>query len=116
MIGLTPLAVRRLLSHDWPGNVRELRNSIERAVLLSNGPLVDAGDLDLPPEPADAPVEESFRAAKARVVRSFERAYIEQLLSTCGGNVTHAARIAQKNRRAFWELLRKHHIDPQPFR
>jgi DNA-binding NtrC family response regulator len=38
-------AMRRLMAYDWPGNVRELENSIERAVALGCGPIVDAGDL-----------------------------------------------------------------------
>ena len=114
--GLAPHALRRLSGHSWPGNVRELKHVIERAVLLSNGPVLGADDLDLAGEGAEPAPDESFRAAKARIVANFERAYIEQLLSTCGGNVTHAARLAKKNRRAFWELLRKHRIDPQSFR
>jgi two-component system response regulator GlrR len=113
--GLTPPALRRLTSYDWPGNVRELKHVIERAVLMSNGPALGVADLDLAPEDAEPP-DESFHAAKARVVANFERTYLEQLLATCSGNVSHAARMAKKNRRAFWELLRKHRIDPQPFR
>ena len=116
MTGLAPPALRRLLAHSWPGNVRELKHVIERAVLLSNGRLIDVDALDLESAGAEPIAEESFQAAKARIVETFERAYIEQALLTCGGNVTNAARLAKKNRRAFWELLRKHRIDPQPFR
>ena len=126
--GLSPVALRRLTAHGWPGNIRELKHVIERAVLLSNGPLLGAEALDLDDglndplndasnDAAREPIDdESFRAAKARTVETFERAYIERALQTCGGNVTNAARLAKKNRRAFWELLRKHRIDPQPFR
>lgn len=114
--GLTPPALRRLIAYEWPGNVRELKHVLERAVLLSNGPTIGADDLDLAPAAAAPAADESFHAAKARVVERFERTYIEQLLVSCAGNVSQAARLAKKNRRAFWELLRKHHIDPQPFR
>lgn len=34
-----------LLAHNWPGNLRELRNAIERAVILSKGTVIEAGDL-----------------------------------------------------------------------
>ena len=114
--GLAPPALRRLLTHQWPGNVRELKHVIERAVLLAPGPLLEAGAFDLDDHGAEPAADESFRDAKARIVGHFERAYIEQALATCGGNVTRAARLAKKNRRAFWELLRKHRIDPRPFR
>ena len=59
---------------------------------------------------------ESFQEAKARVVRQFERSYIEKLLVANQGNITRAAQAAKKNRRAFWELIRKHEIDVQRFR
>ncbi|MBQ0957508.1 sigma-54-dependent Fis family transcriptional regulator [Ideonella sp. 4Y11] len=116
---LTPAALRRLLGHDWPGNVRELRNVIERAVLLCPGDLLDAADIDFDGAPGTSPMpsdDESFRAAKARVVDDFERQYIEHLLASHGGNITHAAQAAKKNRRAFFELMRKHQIAPQHFR
>ena len=49
-------------------------------------------------------------------MRQFERGYIERLLASCGGNVTHAAIQAGKNRRAFFELMRKHDIAAAQFR
>jgi two-component system response regulator GlrR len=39
---------------------------------------------------------------------AFERDYLQKMLDLHQGNITHAARAAAKNRRAFWELLRKH--------
>lgn len=59
---------------------------------------------------------ESFRAAKCQVVARFERAYIRAALGRHAGNITLAARMAQKHRRAFWALMRKHDIDPAPYR
>ncbi len=116
--GLAPSALRKLLAHAWPGNVRELRHAIERAVLLAPGPQLRAEDLDIDDGSPAAPVagNESFQVAKSRVVESFERGYIEQALLLHRGNVTHAALAAKKDRRAFFELIRKHRIDPERFR
>lgn len=58
----------------------------------------------------------SFREAKGEVIARFERAYIHAALGRHGGNITRAALMAQKHRRAFWELMRKHAIDPVPYR
>jgi len=58
----------------------------------------------------------SFRAAKGEVVARFERAYIRAALGRHGGNITLAAQMAQKHRRAFWALMQKHDIDPTPYR
>jgi two-component system response regulator GlrR len=112
--GLTADALRRLQRHGWPGNVRELAHVVERAVLMCSGSRIDAGDLDL--DGANDPADESFRAAKSRVIDEFERNYIERMLATHGGNVTHAAHAAKKNRRAFFELIRKHKIAAERFR
>ena len=118
MPGLSPTALRKLLAHAWPGNVRELRHTIERAVLLAPGSLLRAEDLDLDDGGTAEPVadDESFQVAKSRVVDTFERDYIEQALLLHRGNVTHAALAAKKDRRAFFELIRKHRIEPERFR
>jgi DNA-binding NtrC family response regulator len=113
---LSPQAVRKLLAHDWPGNVRELQHVIERSLLLSKGHALSAGDIDIAGAAAGEHGAESFQSAKDRVVEQFERNYIEQLLVTFEGNVTHAAQEAKKNRRAFFELIRKHGIEPERFR
>lgn len=59
---------------------------------------------------------ESFRDAKSKVIARFERAYITAALGRHAGNIAMAARAAQKHRRAFWALMRKHEIDAEPFR
>jgi len=41
-------ATRRLLKYAWPGNVRELESTIQRAMVLSDGPILDASHIDLP--------------------------------------------------------------------
>jgi len=120
--GISPPALHRLAAYDWPGNVRELRHVIERAVLLSTGPMLGVDDLELGEEEPEedgacaALDDQSFHAAKARIVQDFERGFIENLLASCHGNVTQAARLAKKNRRAFFELIRKHEIDASRFR
>jgi DNA-binding NtrC family response regulator len=58
----------------------------------------------------------SFKDAKADVVNKFERTYIERLLLSYQGNISKAAQAAKKNRRAFWQLIRKHQIDVQTFK
>jgi DNA-binding NtrC family response regulator len=100
-------ALNRLLGHSWPGNVRELENTLTRAIVLCDRDTIELSDLNLP---ADGVPEEnqSFRTMKARAVRRFEHDFLETILSAHQGNITRAARAVKKNRRAFWELLRKH--------
>jgi DNA-binding NtrC family response regulator len=103
-------AAQKLDAYDWPGNVRELEHVVERAVALSNGAVIDGAEIDLP-APAAPARRDSFKEAKAQAVAEFEKRYLSELLATHHGNITRAAQAAHKNRRAFWQLLRKHHIN-----
>jgi len=114
--GFSPGALQRLIRYDWPGNVRELKHVVQRAVVLAEHSIVQATDIELEGQHTDEPAVLSFREAKARAVESFERCYLEQLLAQNQGNISRAARTAQKNRRAFFELLRRHAIDASRFR
>ena len=113
---LSPLATKKLLAHKWPGNVRELQHVLRRALILGNSSTLASDDVDVGPTMLKSASDESFQMAKARVVEQFERTYIEQVLTTSRGNVTHAAIEAKKNRRAFFALMRKHEIEPHRFR
>ena len=113
--GFSDAAIGKLMLHDWPGNVRELENTIERAVMLSESESLGETDILLPANP-EGEVVESFQESKSRMIAQFERSYLQRLMATYHGNVTQAARAARKNRRAFWELIRKHNIDLSSFR
>jgi two-component system, NtrC family, response regulator GlrR len=110
----SPEAVQKLTFYDWPGNIRELEHTIERAVMFCNGPTLTEDDIILPGgsrQPA-----ESFQKAKAKVIEQFEKDYIQRLLLSYQGNISRAAQAARKNRRAFWELIRKHQMDVHHFK
>jgi len=115
VIEFRPDAVKKLLHYEWPGNVRELEHTIERAVLLCDQKLICEKDILLPQDD-DSGYPHTFQKAKADAIARFEKTYIEGLLIAYSGNISNAAKAAQKNRRAFWELIRKHQIDVQPFR
>jgi transcriptional regulator with PAS, ATPase and Fis domain len=103
---LSLAALNRLLSHSWPGNVRELQNVLMRAIVLSDRDSIEPSDLDLPDSLAGE--DQSFRAMKSRAVRRFEHDFLATVLHAHDGNITRAAFAVKKNRRAFWQLLRKH--------
>jgi DNA-binding NtrC family response regulator len=106
---LSPDAIQRLANYGWPGNIRELESVILRALVLSDGVLIDAHSIDIPEVshlPAVAAGSSSLPIADA--VYEFERQYLANLLSRHKGNVTHAAEAAGKDRRTFQRLLRRH--------
>jgi two-component system, NtrC family, response regulator GlrR len=128
-LALGHTAKAKLMAHPWPGNVRELQGVIQRAVAMASGDMLEAHDLDLPetqtPEltgPTMALMSRegllgnhSFQDMKARVIEEFERAYLSELLTTHQGNISKAARAANKERRAFQRLLQKHGLDRRVF-
>lgn len=59
---------------------------------------------------------DAFKVAKANVVMQFERKYIIHALIQSNGNIGRAAKAADKHRRAFWELMRKHGIEADNYR
>jgi two-component system, NtrC family, response regulator GlrR len=107
---ISAAALDCMAAYRWPGNVRELENVLIRALVLSQGAEIQVEDLALQPGPPEPFKDGSFRALKAQVIRDFELGYLQTMLNRHGGNITRAAHAAGKNRRAFWELLRKHGI------
>ncbi|RRQ21338.1 sigma 54-interacting transcriptional regulator [Thiohalobacter thiocyanaticus] len=104
-------AMDALVSADFPGNVRQLRNVVQQVVALSAahvipGALVkraikgDSGDLL------------SLAEEKVR----FERNYLIRVMKISNGNVSHAARLAKRNRTEFYKLLGRYELTPQEFR
>jgi DNA-binding NtrC family response regulator len=112
--GFAAGAFQKLVNYEWPGNVRELENIVERAVVFSRRSVIQHDDIALH-HVAKNPCDDSFRAAKSKAVEDFEKSYIQGLLLANHGNITRAAKAAQKNRRAFWELIRKHGIETKDF-
>lgn len=65
---------------------------------------------------APEPTHDSFRETRAQVMADFERDYVTSMLLRYRGNVTHAARAGNQDRRAFWQLMRKYSILSADFR
>jgi DNA-binding NtrC family response regulator len=99
--GFTPAALTAIRRHGWPGNVRELENRIKKAVVLSDGPLVRAEDLDFPPE--EMPPLTPLQEAKDE----FERRYVLEALKRHGGNRARTARALGVDPRTVFRLLEK---------
>ncbi len=109
--GFAPDALKALTLAAWPGNVRQLQNVVEQVCALCTTPLVP---LSLVQRALRVPGIEvlSYVAAKER----FERHYLVNLLRLTDGNVSDAARLAQRNRTEFYRLLQRHGLVALEFR
>lgn len=103
--GISREARRQMQQYHWPGNVRELEHVLERAVILSSGPLLTCADLRLPSSSADA-ASEMERYHLERV----EREHIEEVLRLCDGNITMAAELLGITRPALYRRMEKYKL------
>ncbi len=110
-------SIQKLLGYHWPGNVREMEGIVQKASFLARNCILGPETIDLSVETPHTYSHgySTMRDAKFAAVRDFEQAYLAKLLGTAQGNVTHAARLAGKDRRAFQRLLQKHHLDRSQF-
>jgi two-component system response regulator GlrR len=109
--GIAPEALELLVSAPWPGNVRQLYNVIEQSVALCSARLVP---LSLVQQAIQHQQSEFASFEQAR--RQFEREYLTRLLKITAGNVSQAARLAQRNRTEFYKLLQRHDLEPSLFK
>jgi two-component system response regulator GlrR len=107
----SPEAMELLVGARWPGNVRQLQNVVERTFALSTAPVIPASLVRRALH--NQPVQIMSLAARRD---QFERDYLAQLLRMTQGNVSRAARLAQRNRTEFYKLLRRYGLEPQAFR
>lgn len=103
----TPEAMKILVEAPWPGNVRQLYNVVENAMALATASLISE---DLLHDAIKQHQKKILPLSEAK--RQFEQQYLIQLLQTTQGNVSQAARLAQRNRTDFYKLLSRHHIVP----
>jgi two-component system response regulator GlrR len=125
---LHPDTLPWLAHQPWPGNVRELQNRIQREFLMCDGPDLLIGDpapeserrrkADRRQALLDAHQANTlnFNEAKQATLQAFERNHLIRLMRESAGNVSHAARLAGKERRALGKLLKKYCIEPEVFR
>jgi DNA-binding NtrC family response regulator len=113
---LSDEVVAALSARSWPGNIRELRNAVERALSLGhllrpNGADERAGAAG---DGLSVDLSEPLHAGLSRIKEAYERAYVEAALKQAGGNITHAARIAQVDRKSIQRAMSNYKLRGLP--
>ena len=104
-------AIKCLMAASWPGNVRQLVNVIEQCVALTTAPVISEA-LVIQALQGENTALPTFVEAR----NQFELNYLRKLLQMTKGNVTHAARMAGRNRTEFYKLLARHKLDANDFK
>ncbi|MDC8753158.1 PEP-CTERM-box response regulator transcription factor [Erythrobacter sp. sf7] len=104
--GFAPDALAAIDAHDWPGNVRELENRVKRAVIMADGKLVHAEDLDF----GDAD-EESAEVLNLKAAReAADRRVIRHALARSEGNISSTAKLLGISRPTLYDLLKQYDL------
>jgi len=104
--GFAPDALAAIDSWPWPGNVRELENRVKRAVIMADGKLVAAADLDL-----DQPDDATGRMLNLKTAREeADRKVIRHALSRSEGNISSTAKLLGISRPTLYDLLKQYDL------
>lgn len=105
--GFTPMALHLLMERPWPGNVRELENLVERMVVMSRKPMIDADDI---PATETTPVEDFYgnMIQDLPTMEQLEKRYMEFVLIKTGGKKDKASQILGINRRTLYRKQREY--------
>jgi two-component system, NtrC family, response regulator len=103
--GIAPDALAAIDAWGWPGNVRELENRMKRAVIMADGKMVTATDLDLDE------AEEDGDVINLKAVReTADRRAIRRALSRADGNISNTAKLLGISRPTLYDLLKSYDI------
>ena len=104
--GFAPDALAAIDGWPWPGNVRELENRVKRAVIMTDGKLVSAEDLDL--DDAEGSEHEALNLKSAR--EQSDRRMIRQALARSEGNISSTAKLLGISRPTLYDLLKQYDL------
>lgn len=104
--GFAPDALNAIDGWSWPGNVRELENRVKRAVIMADGKLVTAGDLDLVPGGDDDAQSINIKAAR----EAADRKAIRHALARSEGNISNTAKLLGISRPTLYDLLKQYDL------
>lgn len=101
--GISRDAQRKLMQYSWPGNVRELQHTIERAIILSKGFMLNADDFVL-----QSPSSKRKELKYPLNLEELEKNAIEQAIKQVDGNISQAAELLGITRYALYRKLAKY--------
>jgi two-component system response regulator AtoC len=112
--GASPEAMKMLIDYAWPGNVRELENTVERAMVLSDGPRIEVEGLPERIRESRDRIRQTLQSGELSIkktTRIIEEELIRRALRETRGNRTNAAKILEISHRALLYKIKEYNID-----
>jgi len=107
--GFDSVSMHKLMNADWKGNIRELRNTVERCVILADGPILSwESDVQSVQAASDAPTAARFSEQEFVSLIELEQEYINHVLKCFKGRKTKAAKILGIDKTTLWRKLRRY--------
>ncbi|MGE8141001.1 PEP-CTERM-box response regulator transcription factor [Novosphingobium sp. NPDC080210] len=104
--GFAPDALAAIDAWPWPGNVRELENRVKRAVIMADGKLIAAEDLDLAGGTEDDTQALNLKSAR----EAADRKVIRHALARSEGNISNTAKLLGISRPTLYDLLKQYDL------
>jgi two-component system, NtrC family, response regulator len=104
-VKFTKTAREALRRHTWPGNVRELQNRIQRALVLADGNIISAVELELA---LSDDGHENGQASLKEATQKYERSLITRALEKFDGNISKTARVLEISRPTLYEMMERY--------
>jgi DNA-binding NtrC family response regulator len=116
---LSSAAEKLLAAQEWPGNVRQLENTLQRAIIMCENGVLEAGDFNLflpQGKPAPLNIEEGSTGAKVDLMKQdgsfatideIEQAAMKHVLAHYDGNTTQAAKALGMAKSTFYRKLKE---------
>jgi two-component system NtrC family response regulator len=99
--GFSDGALAAIARHNWPGNVRELENRVKRAIVMAEGKLITAADLDLASQ-----ADEARSLDLPKEIEKLERSLAQRALALSEGNISKAAKLLRISRPHLYNLMK----------
>jgi len=112
--GMSADARKRLMSYSWPGNVRELENTVQRAIILSEGDMITTSDLPTKIKEHKQELAQAFEVAGLSIKKAsriMEEDLIRKALTKTGYNKTRASKLLEISHRALLYKMKDYGIE-----
>ncbi|HUT83013.1 MAG TPA: sigma-54 dependent transcriptional regulator [Thermodesulfobacteriota bacterium] len=108
--GISPEALNSIMAYIWPGNVRELENTIERAMVITKGTMINVEDLGLPSRAEENSLTCAAPPSGDKSMKAVEKNHMAKILKENDWNIQRSAEILGIDRVTLYNKIKKYEL------